>query len=107
MFGLSPSLRLQVQSQILGGDSTPTLTATFSRVMHISTGADVSPTPSIEQSAMVFERGRGRDRDRDRDFGDRGSFVGDRGSYDGRRNIVDKGPGQCKHCGRNNHISEK
>jgi len=31
--GLSPTLRSQMQGQILGGDSIPTLTSTFSRVM--------------------------------------------------------------------------
>jgi len=40
--GLSPTLRSQVRDQILGEDSIPTLTATFSRVMCVSTGADVS-----------------------------------------------------------------
>ena len=37
--GLSPTLRSQVRGQILGGDNIPTLTATFSRVMQVSTGS--------------------------------------------------------------------
>jgi len=37
---LSSSLRSRVRGQILGGDSIPTLTVTFSRVMCISTGTD-------------------------------------------------------------------
>ena len=45
---LSPTLRSQVRSQILGGDCIPTLTATFSRVRRVSTGADVFSAPSIE-----------------------------------------------------------
>jgi len=57
-----------VRGQILRGDSIPFLTVTFSKVMHVSTGADMSPAPSIEQSAMIFERDRGRGRDRDRDL---------------------------------------
>jgi len=57
---LSPSLRSQVRGQILGGDNIPTLTATFSRIMRISTGVDV--TTFIEQSAMASRRGRGRGR---------------------------------------------
>ena len=74
--------------------------------MWVSTRADVSPTPSVEQSAMVFGRSRGRGRDRD--FGgERGSFGGGRGSYGGRQSGLDKGPRQCKHCERNNQISEK
>jgi len=108
MSGLSPSLRSQVRGQILGGDSIITLTVNFSRVMRISTRADVSYAPSIEQSVMIFGRGRGRDCGRGCDFGKRrGSFGGDHGSYYGRHNVVDKGPRQCKHCGRNNYISEK
>jgi len=62
--GLSPSLRSQMRSQILGGDSIY-CAATFSRVMRVFTGADVSPAPSVEQFAMASERGRGRGHDRD------------------------------------------
>jgi len=51
--GLSSTLRSQVWSQILGGDSIHTLTATFSRVMRVSTGSDVSSAPSIEQPVMA------------------------------------------------------
>ena len=47
--------------QILGADSIPTLTIIFSRVMCVTTGADVSSVSSIEQSAMYFGRGKGRD----------------------------------------------
>ena len=57
-----------MRGQILRGHSIPFLTVTFSKVMHVSTGADMSPAPSIEQSAMIFERDRGRGRDRDRDL---------------------------------------
>jgi len=77
------SLRSQVQGQILKGESIPILIATFSRVMRIFTGANISPASSIEQSAMVSESGR--DRGRGRNFGGGcGSFVGDRGM------VVDK-----------------
>jgi len=55
---LSPTLRFQVRDQILGGDSILTLTVTFSRVMWVSTGSDVSSAPFIEQSAMISGRGR-------------------------------------------------
>ena len=89
--------------QILRGDSIPTLTATFSRVMRVSTGADISSAPSIEQSAMISGRGIGRGRD----FGGLVSFVGVRGSYGGRQGVVDKGLRQCEHCRRNNQISEQ
>jgi len=67
-----------VRGQILGGDSIPTLTVTFSRIIRISTGADVSSAPSIEPSTMVSGRGRGRDPDRGRDFEgrERGSIGG-------------------------------
>jgi len=103
--GLSPTLLSQVRGQILEGDSIPTLTVTFSRVMRISIGADVSSTPSIEQSAMVSGRGRGRGCD----FGGQGrGFIGDgRGSYGGRQSASEKDLRQCKHCGRSNHIFEK
>jgi len=60
--GLSLTLQSKVWGQILGGDSIPTLTATFSRVMRVSTGADVFSAPSIEQSVMVSGHGRGHGR---------------------------------------------
>ena len=53
--GLSLTLRSQVQGQILGRDSISTLTANFSMVMRVSTRANVSSAPSIEQSAMVLD----------------------------------------------------
>jgi len=59
--GLSPTQWSQMRGQILGGDSIPTLTVTFSRVMWVFTGADISSAPFIKQSAMVSERGRDRD----------------------------------------------
>jgi len=68
----------------------------------MSTGADVSLAPSIKQSAIVSERGSGRGHGHDRDFG-HGSFGG-RGFYGGRQSLFDKGPQQCKHYGRNNHL---
>ena len=46
--GLTPTLQSQVRGQILGGDSILTLTVTFSRVMRVSTRADVFSAPSIE-----------------------------------------------------------
>jgi len=103
-FGLSPILRSQVRDQRLGGDSIFTLIATFSRVMQISTGSNVSSTSSIEQSAMIFGRGRGRDRN----FGGarRGS-VRERGSYGDRQNAPEKGLRQCRNCERSNHIFAK
>jgi len=58
-----------VLGQILGGDSIPSLTVTFFRVMRIPTGADVSPAPFIEQPVIVSGRGRYRGRGSDRDFG--------------------------------------
>ena len=82
--GLSPTLRSQVCGQILGEKSILTLTATFSRVMRVSTGSEVSSAPTIEQSVMIFGRGRGYDRGRD--FGGRGrEFIeGGRESYGDR-----------------------
>jgi len=92
--GLSLSLRSQVRGQILGGDNIPTLIATFSRVMCVSTGADVTTTPFNEQSVMASECGRGCGRGYERDFvGGHGSFGGGRGSYSGRQTVGDKGPG--------------
>jgi len=67
--GLSPAFRSQVCSQILGGDSIPMLTVTYSRVIRVSTGTDVSFASSIDQSVMYSGRGRGRGRDRRCDFG--------------------------------------
>ena len=81
---LNPSLRSQLCGQILGSYNILTLTVTFSRVMRVSTGTDVSPTPSIEQSVMIFKYSRDRGRDCGRNFeGGRGSFGGDRGFYGG------------------------
>jgi len=62
--------------------------------MRVSTGADASSAPSIEQSAMVSGRGRGRGRDFERR---RGFVGGERGSYGGRQCASEKGPRQCKH----------
>ena len=78
---LSPTLRSQVRSQILGGDSIHTLTATFSRVMRVSTRSDVSSAPSIEQSVMIFGRGIGHGHGRDFGGRGRGSVESERGSY--------------------------
>ena len=64
LFSLS-LLRYQVRDQILGGNSIPILTTTFSRVMRVFTGVDVSPTLSIEQLAMISRLGRGRGSDCD------------------------------------------
>jgi len=50
----------------LGGDNIPTLTATLSRIMRVSTGADVTTAPSIEQSAMTSGHGRGHGHGRGR-----------------------------------------
>jgi len=63
-----------VRDQILGGDIL-TLTATFSRVMHVPTGDGVSSAPTIEQSFMIFRCGR--DRGCGREFRGCGSFGGD------------------------------
>ena len=41
------------------------------------------------------------------DFGGHGSFEGRRGSYGGRHGGFDKRLHQCRHCGKNNHISKK
>jgi len=65
---LSATLRSQVRGQILGGDSILTLTVTFSRVMRVSTGADIFSAHSIEQFVMVSGRDHGRGCGRDRDF---------------------------------------
>jgi len=70
--GLSPSLWSWVRGQILEEDNIPTLTATFSKIMRVSTEADVSHAPSIESSVMVSGRSRGCGRDRIRDFRGRG-----------------------------------
>ena len=80
---------------MLGGDSIPTLTATFSRVMHVSTGADVSSASSIDQSVMYSGRGRGRSRGRD--YGGHGLFGARRSFLSGRQSAHDKGPRHCKH----------
>jgi len=82
--GLSPSWRSQARGQILGGDSIPTMTTTFFRVMRMSSGADVSPVSFVEQSTMIYGRGRGHGRDSDSDLRGCGSFGGRR-SYDGRQ----------------------
>ena len=73
--------------------------------MQVSTGANVSSAPSINQSAMISERARGRGSD----FGGRGhGFVrGKRGPYGRRQSGSEKGPWQCRQCGRSNHVSEK
>ena len=73
--------------------------------MRVSVGADVFSALSFEQFVMIF----GRDRGRGHDFGRRGrGFVGGgRGSYGGRQSASEKGPRQCRHCGRSNHIFEK
>ena len=71
--------------------------------MRVSTGADVSSTSSIEQSAMYSGRGK----DRGRDFGGGcGSFGTRRNFPSGRQSTPDKGPRHCKHSGRSNHISK-
>jgi len=56
---------------------------------------------------MVPRRGRGRDRGHD--FGEQGcGYVGgERSSYGGKQSASEKGLRQCRHCGHNNHISEK
>ena len=54
-----------MRGQILGGDSIPTLTVTFSRVMRVSTRAGVSFVLSMDQSAIYSGRGRGHGRGRD------------------------------------------
>jgi len=85
MSGLSLSLRSQVPGHILGGDSIPTLTVTFSRVMCVSTGTDVLPVAFIEQFVMTTGRGRGRGREHDHEFGGgRSSFEGGRSSSSGK-----------------------
>ena len=66
-----------MRGQILRGDSIPTLTVIFSRVMRVFTGDYVFSAPSIEQSGMISGRSRGPSRGRD--FGGRG-----RGSYGGK-----------------------
>jgi len=81
------------------GDSILTLIATFFRVMHVSTGANMSHAPSIEQSVMVSGRDRGRGRGHGCDFGGRGSFGGDHGSYAGRQAVGDKGSGNVSIAG--------
>ena len=72
-----------MRGQILEGESIFTLIATFSRVMQVFTGADVSPAPSIEQSVMISKRGRGRGRCRDFKGRGHGSIGGGRGSVGG------------------------
>jgi len=76
----------------------------FFRVMRVSTRVGVSTASSIEQSVMAFGRRRGRGCDF---VGGCSSFGGGRGFYGDRQIVGDNGPRQCKHCGRNNHISEK
>ena len=57
--GLSPTLRSQVRSQILGGDDILTLSATFSRVMRVSTDPMFNLHHLFSRSAMIFSRDRG------------------------------------------------
>ena len=77
--------------QILKRDKILTLTVTFFRVMCISTGADVSPAPSIEPYTMMSGRDRG-DRNHICDLrGEYGLFGGSHGSYGGRQSEFDKG----------------
>ena len=68
--------------------------------MRVSARSEASFAPSIEQFVMISSRGRGRGRGYD--FGGHGC-----GSYGGRKSASEKGPQQCRHCGRSNHISEK
>ena len=79
-----------MRDQILGGDNIPTLTAAFSKVMHVSIRANVTTAPSIEQSAMASGRGTGRGRRRDFVEGP-GSFRGGCGTYGGRQTVGNKG----------------
>jgi len=58
--------------------------------MRVSTGADVSYAPSIEQSTTISRCGKGRERSRD--------FGGGLGSY-GSRQGVDKGPSNISIAG--------
>jgi len=59
--------------------------------MCVSTGADMSHAPSIEQSAMVS--GHDRSHSRGRDFGEGcGLFENGYGSYRGRQTVGDKRP---------------
>ena len=84
------------------------LTATFSRIMRVFTGADVSSTSPIGQCAMYSGRGRGCDHDRDRNFeGGYGLFRAGHNFTGGRQSAPNKGPRRCKHCEQSNHISEK
>ena len=94
--GLGPTLRSQVWNQILR-DSIPTLIATFSRIMRVFTGLNVSSAPSIEQFAMIFGRGRGRGRGLD--FGERGREIVGRGGgyYGGRQSASEKSLRQYRH----------
>jgi len=62
-------------------------TATFSRVMRVSIGADVFSAPSIELSVMI----RGRDHGRDFRGRECGFVGGGRGSYGDRHNASEKG----------------
>ena len=73
--------------------------------MRVSTGSEVASAPSMEQSAIISGRDRGRGSGRD--FGGRGFIRGGRGSYESRERASEKDHRQCRHCGCNNHISEK
>ena len=72
-----------MRGQILEGESIFTLIATFSSVMQVFTRVDVSPAPSIEQSAIISKRGRGRGRCRDFEGRGHGSIGSGRGSVGG------------------------
>ena len=95
-----------MRGQILGGDSIPTLIAAFSRVMRVSTGADVSSTSSIDQSACTLDVAEVVVRDRNFGGG-RSSIDTGRSFIGGRQSAPDKGPRHCKHYRRSDHISEK
>ena len=58
---LRPELASQVRGHILGGDTVPSLTTAFSRVLRIATG---TPTVHGDQSALAVY-GRGCDSGRD------------------------------------------
>jgi len=89
--GLSPTLRSQVRGQILGRYYILMLTATFSKVMRVSTGAVVFLASSIDQSVMYSRRGRGLDCGHGRDFGGGcGSFGAGCNFPGGRLNASEK-----------------
>ena len=92
---LKPELASQVRGHILSGDTIPSLTTAFSRVLRIATG---TPIVHNDQSALATY-GCGRDTKRGRGRG--------RGRDSGGRHNARRGNFKCDHCEGMNHSSDR